>query len=287
MYDVIVLGAGGVGSATLFHLALRGARVFGLDRFPPGHDRGSSHGRTRIIRQAYFEHPDYVPLLRRAYELWGDLGRRRGRQLLHEIGLVQIGLADGPVLAGTRRSAAEHHLEVESMDGAELAARWPMFRADRDWAAMYERRAGYLEVEACVLAHLEEAVAAGAELRTGVTVTGWRSESDQIHVETDSGTFTAAKLIIAAGPWAARLLADLPVQLEVRRKPQYWYPTSDRRLHVDQGCPAFLFDTPAGVFYGLPALDDVEKPGLLKVAEHTGGRVLERSASDRPRRGHG
>src|SRR5580692_2198360 len=105
IHEVIVLGTGGVGSAAMYHLASRGARVLGLDRFPPGHDRGSSHGRTRIIRQAYFEHPDYVPLLRRAYELWAELDRRRGRPLLHEIGLLQAGPPDSAVLAGVRRSA--------------------------------------------------------------------------------------------------------------------------------------------------------------------------------------
>ncbi len=110
--------------------------VLGLDRFPPGHDRGSSHGRTRIIRQAYFEHPDYVPLLRRAYELWEDLGRRRGRPLLHRIGLLQIGPADGTVLAGVRRSAEVHHLEVEELGPGDLLRRFPMFHADADWSGV-------------------------------------------------------------------------------------------------------------------------------------------------------
>src|SRR5436190_7553390 len=99
-YDVIVLGTGGVGSAALYHLARRGAKVLGLDRFPPAHDRGSSHGRTRIIRQAYFEHPDYVPLLKRAYELWFRLEHASGRKLYHEVGLLEIGPSDGVVVPG-------------------------------------------------------------------------------------------------------------------------------------------------------------------------------------------
>jgi len=109
-YDVIVIGTGGVGSAALFHLAKRGVKVLGLDRFPPGHDLGSSHGRTRIIRQAYFEHPDYVPLLLRAYEIWGDLSQRIGKPLLHEIGLLQLGLPTGQVVSGVRHAAEEHRL---------------------------------------------------------------------------------------------------------------------------------------------------------------------------------
>src|SRR5580692_5796949 len=118
IHEVIVLGTGGVGSAAMYHLASRGTRVLGLDRFGPGHDRGSSHGRTRIIRQAYFEHPDYVPLLFRAYELWADLEARSGRPLLHEIGLLQIGPADGVVLSGVRRSAEQHRLDIEELTAA-------------------------------------------------------------------------------------------------------------------------------------------------------------------------
>jgi sarcosine oxidase len=275
IHEVIVLGTGGVGSAAMSHLASRGAKVLGLDRFPPAHDRGSSHGRTRIIRQAYFEHPDYVPLLRRAYELWEQLGRRRGRELMHRIGLLQIGPSDGVVLAGVRRSATEHHLEIEELSAGELAARFPMFRAEEDWSGVYEPQAGYLEVEACVQAHVEEAVAAGATLQTGLIVTGWRSEDDRIIVETDVGEFAAASLVVAAGAWSPQLLRELSIPLVVRRKPQYWYPVADPLLRADRGCPAFLYDTPDGVFYGLPALDDPVRPWQLKVAEHTSGRVLE------------
>src|SRR6478672_5584422 len=117
-YDAIVIGTGGVGSAVLFHLAKRGAKVLGLDRFPPGHDRGSSHGRTRIIRQAYFEHPDYVPLLKRAYELWADLSQRCEKQLYHEIGLLQIGPPDGQVVPGVLESARRHGLDVDHLTAA-------------------------------------------------------------------------------------------------------------------------------------------------------------------------
>src|SRR5690242_11040866 len=112
-YDVIVIGAGGVGSAALYHLAKRGVKALALDRFPPGHDRGSSHGRSRIIRQAYFEHPNYVPLLLRAYELWQELSQRCGKQLCHEIGLLQLGLETGHVVPGVLESARRHNLQVD------------------------------------------------------------------------------------------------------------------------------------------------------------------------------
>jgi sarcosine oxidase len=268
-YQAIVIGTGGVGSAALFHLAARGARVLGLDRFPPGHDRGSSHGQTRIIRLAYFEHPDYVPLLRRAYELWEELGHRRGRPLYHEIGLLQIGPPAGTVVSGVRRSALEHGLEIEELDAAEIARRFPGFRAADHWTGLFERRAGYLEVEACVVAHAEEAVRLGAELRTGLTVHGWKSGKNGITVTTDAGDFHAERLILTPGPWAPQLLADLSLPLTVRRKHQFWYPAGPA-YQADHGCPAYLFETPGGVFYGLPQIDERG----LKAAEHTGGPLV-------------
>ena len=268
MFDAIVIGAGGVGSAAMFHLASR-ARVLGLDRFPPGHDRGSSHGRTRIIRQAYYEHPDYVPLLFRAYELWQQLGERRSAPLIHEIGLLQVGPADGAVVSGVRQSARQHRLEVEELTVREIAERFPGFRADDEWSGLYERRAGYLDVEACVVVHIEEAVKLGAELRTGVEVQNLVARPDAIEVVTSDGRFQAARLVVTAGPWAPQLLRELSIRLEVRRKPQYWYPAGEV-YHVDNGCPAFLFELPAGIFYGLPQIDDYG----LKVAEHTGGSLV-------------
>src|SRR4051812_9784422 len=175
-YDVIVLGTGGVGSAALYHLARRGAKVLGLDRFPPAHDRGSSHGRTRIIRQAYYEHPDYVPLTFRAYELWEELQQRRGEQLLHSVGLLQVGPPRGGVLSGVRESARRHRLRVEELSAGEIVGRWSGFRVPAEMCGLFEPRAGYLRVEACVAAHLAEAQRLGAELRTDEPAMTWHTE---------------------------------------------------------------------------------------------------------------
>ncbi len=277
MYDFIVIGVGGVGSAALFHLASRGAKILGLDRFVPGHDRGSSHGQTRIIRQAYYEHPDYVPLLFRAYELWDDLGRRIGRPLRHEIGLLQAGPAESAVLAGVRRSAQQHALAIDELTSAELKREFPHFRLPSDWRGLFEPKAGYLDVEACVVAHVEQAQHSGAELRIGEWATGWHSDGEEIEVATNRGTIPARGLIITAGPWAAQMLGDLNVPLIVRRKPQYWYPAA-AGFRATENCPAFLFDTPDGVFYGLPeverAADGLGGPSGIKVAEHTGGQTV-------------
>jgi sarcosine oxidase len=269
-YDVIVIGTGGVGSAALFHLAKRGVKVLGLDRFPPGHDRGSSHGRTRIIRQAYFEHPDYVPLLLRAYELWVDLSRRGGKPLYHEIGLLEVGSPSGNVIPGVRQAARQHRLEIESLSPTEATRRFPAFRIPDDYEALFERRAGYLEIENCVLAHLAESHKLGAELRTEVTVRNWNAVDNEVIVETDDGKLRAKKLVISAGAWAGSLLGDLGVQLIVRRKPVFWYPAAVDSLRADSGCPVYLFELPKGVFYGIPQIDDQG----FKVAQHTGGQEV-------------
>lgn len=269
-FETIVIGTGGVGSATLYHLAQRGVRVLGLDQFPPAHDRGSSHGRTRIIRQAYFEHPDYVPLLFRAYELWSDLSEFWGKPLYHEVGLLQIGMPSGHVVEGVRAAARLHNLPIENLTARETEARFPGFRVPDGWEAVFESRAGYLDVEDCVSAHLQAATRWGAVLQTGITVRSWRREKSQIVVETDSGRFHAAKLIITAGAWAGSLLRELGVRLEVRRKALYWYPVHDESLQADAGCPTFLFETPNGVFYGFPQIDQWG----VKLAEHSGGPVV-------------
>ena len=271
-YDAIVLGVGGIGSAALACLARQKLRVLGLDRFEAGHDRGSSHGQTRIIRQAYFEHPDYVPLLLRAYEAWRELEARAGRRLYYEVGLLQVGPAEGLVLSGVLASAREHRLDVETLEPSEIAARFPGFRPRPDMQGAFERRSGYLLVEECVRAQAADAVAAGADLRTSEAAIAWRTtESGGVEVQTERGLYHAERLIITAGAWAGPLLAELQLPLEVVRKPLYWYSTASDAYRPERGCPTFLFEAPEGIFYGFPQLG----PDGIKVAEHTGGKRVD------------
>jgi sarcosine oxidase len=268
-YDCIVVGTGGVGSAALYHLAGQGVRALGIDRFPPGHDRGSSHGDTRIIRLAYFEHPNYVPLLRRAYHLWGELAERCGQQLYHETGLLQIGHPTGEVVPGVLRSAREHALAVDELTASEVEQRFPGFRVPNAMAAVFERCAGYLQVEACVLAYAQEAAKLGAEICSGETVLSWRVEGTGVRVTTDRDQYVAARLIITPGAWASDLLGDLRIRFTVRRKSLFWYEASPV-YSAARECPIFLYETPIGVFYGYPRIDHFG----LKVAEHSGGQEV-------------
>jgi monomeric sarcosine oxidase len=275
-YDVIILGTGGVGSAAAYTLAKRGAKVLGIDQFPGGHDRGSSHGETRVIRQAYFEHPDYVPLLLRAYELWRELEQEAGVDLLHQVGLLQVGPPNGFVVPGVLEAARLHGLLVESLTGGEVLRRFPGFRVPEGSVGVFEPAAGYLKVERCVLTHLAAAKQHGAEFRFGVTARAWHTDGKAARVVTDQGDFSAARLIITAGPWAPQLLADLGVPLQVRRKHLYWFPTNDPSYHEARGCPTYLYELPHGVYYGFPQIDELG----VKVAEHTGGTVIDDPAND-------
>jgi sarcosine oxidase len=272
--DVIVLGTGGMGSAACAHLAARGASVIGLDRFPVAHDRGSSHGQTRLIRQAYFEHPDYVPLLIEAYRLWSRLEEETGASLLVRTGLMLAGPASGEAVSGALQAAAIHDLPVERLTAAAAGKRWPAFALEDDWLAVWEPAGGFLRVEDCVRAHAEVARRHGACFESGVDVHGWQTRGRGVVVDTDRGRFHGDRLVITPGPWAAALLRLPSIPLVVLRKSLFWYrprpegrTTSRIPAAIDAGLPCFAFDTARGFYYGFPPVDDAG----VKVAEHTGG----------------
>jgi sarcosine oxidase len=271
-YEVIVLGVGGVGSAALHHLAKRGIRAIGIDRFNPPHDRGSSHGHTRVIRQAYFEHSDYVPLLREAYRLWHELEAISETKLFHQVGLIEVGPPNGVVVPGVLRAADEHQLQVESLSAKQIERRWAGLRVAKDCVGVFEPAAGYLYVEECVKAHVDAARAAGAEILTDTEVHSWTVNSREVRVQTTGGLeIVGDRLIISAGAWASRLLTDLSISLSVRRKSLFWFATNDVCYDAANGMPVYLFELPEGKFYGFPQIDERG----VKFAEHTGGRIVD------------
>jgi sarcosine oxidase len=270
MYDVIVLGVGGMGSAAAAELARRGRRVLGLEQFAPAHDRGSSHGHTRIIRTAYYEHPAYVPLVRRAFRLWHELEQRTGRHLLTPCGCLSIGRPGGEVIEGVRSAAAEHRLAVEDLDPAALRRRFPPFRFDDSYVGLLEQDAGFLYVEDCVRAHVADAEAHGATLRWGEAVQSWEASDKGVSVRTDCDTYHADRLVLTAGAWATRLLGEWGARLAVMRQVIFWLAPADPRPFARDRFPIYLADTPEGAFYGLPAID----PRGHKVAQHYGAPEL-------------
>jgi len=270
-FDAIVVGTGGVGSSSMLHLARRGLSVLGLDRFPPGHDRGSSHGESRIIRRSYFEHPDYVPLLNRSYELWDELATLTDKPLLQRTGLLYVGRPNGDIIRGVRDSAQTHDLNIEELTTQDATDRFSVFSAPDESTAIFEADAGFLRVEDCVVAHIDQAMQLGAELRHGETVMNWTATEDRVCVETDAGHYEAARLIITAGAWASDVLATLNLPLRVVRKHMHWYRCDDERHQLSHGAPCFFFETLGGYFYGFPAMDDTG----LKIAEHSSGMTID------------
>ena len=206
--DVIVMGCGGFGSAAMYHLARRGLKVIGIDRFHPPHDQGSSHGETRIIRKAYFEHPNYVPLLHRAWDLWEELADESNHKLIERRDLLMSGSPGSEVTEGARQSARLHSLPLEDLTHSEAFRRFPMFRLPPDHTVTVESTAGFLRVERCVGAHLHLAQAHGAQVRCGETVQTINGSIGQLSVQTDRATYSAAAGIVTCGAWTSQLLPD-------------------------------------------------------------------------------
>jgi sarcosine oxidase len=270
-YDVIVLGLGGMGSAVACESARRGQSVLGIEQFPLVHDRGSSHGQTRVIRQAYYEHPDYVPLLRRAYEKWYDLEQLAGTQLFTECGVLSLSPPGGEVVQGVTQAAREHGLLVESMTATETRRRFPEFHLPGDYSSVFEPHAGYLRVEECVRAHLDAARAAGATLLAEEQVVHWRDVGAGIEVETTRGRYSSARLIITAGPWAGAVLKQLGLPLQVLRKSLLWFETPEPARFRRDRFPIYMVESPSGFYYGFPVIDSRGH----KLARHDGGHIVD------------
>jgi sarcosine oxidase len=269
-YDVIIIGAGGMGSATAFELAHRGHRVLALEQFPLVHDRGSSHGQTRIIRTAYYEHPCYVPLVRRAFERWYQLEQRSGRHLLTESDCLSIGTPQSEVIRGVLQAAREHNLKTESLDSDELRQRFPMFRFGPEYVGVLEHQAGFLYVEDCVRTYIDEAIHRGATIRAEETVQSWQSTGNGVSVTTTRETYCAAKLVVTAGPWARQLLGQIGSPLRLMRQTLLWFGTSHAEQLQRNRFPIYLAEVPEGNFYGLPMID----PTGPKIARHYGASEL-------------
>ena len=264
-YDVIVVGLGGMGSATLYHLARRGVRVLGVEQFEALHSRGSSHGDSRIIRETYFEHPLYVPLVQRAHELWRDLEAASGKSLMTIHGGLMIGPEEGSVVTGTLKSAREHGLPHEILSAAEVQRRYPPFRVPRNAVAVYDPRAGYLDPEACTRSHLDLAESQGAEVHFSETVRSWSAEDGRVSVRTEGGTYEAEKLLLSAGSWTSSLLADLALPLDVERQTLFWFdPPPPRTDYESRRFPIYAYEFKPGVIcYGFPELTKGVKASVM------------------------
>jgi len=262
-YDCIVLGLGAMGSSAAYQLSKRKKKVLGIEQFTCAHDKGSSHGETRLIRKAYFEHPDYVPLLERSYELWKELEQVVGKKLLHETGLIILGEKNqSPVLAGVKQSSEKYKIPIQIWDRNTIQKLFPQAHVPENYEGIFEKTGGYLEVENCVRAFCEAALQLGADLRFEEKILGWKKIGSEFEVTTSKGKYFAEKILLTAGPWTASFLKGLEKYFKVHRAPLFWFE-SKGDFRKENGVPCYAFDTEEGFFYGF-----TEKDGMIKIALH-------------------
>ena len=256
-WDAIVIGLGGMGSAAAFHLARHGKRVLGLEQYALLHDRGASHGLTRIIRLAYHEHPSYVPLLRRSYELWHELEHLAGENLLIKTGSIEAGQQDGPTFVGALEAAHVHDLPHEVLDVPELRRRFPAYGdLDPKIRAVYQPDGGFLLAERTLLAHVNQAMAHGADLHFHEPVLAWEASTDgSVTVRTERATYQADRLVICAGPWAGRVVPQLATLAVPERQVLAWLQPTRPELFTPDRFPVFILEVPDGSYYGFPVHD--------------------------------
>ena len=268
-YDVIVIGLGVMGGAAACHCAQRGARVLGLEANARGHKLGSSHGSTRAIREAYFESPDYVPLVQRSNALWRQLEQDTDRELLSTSGAVYIGPADNMLTQGIVSAATSHGLAFERLTRSQINKRFPGFRIPADWDVVFETGGGILQTQACQDAHLDVARERGADIRFETPASGWRRENGKIVVETADEVFTAGKLILTLGPWACEAFTGFGIPLSGRRVVMVNLEPEDPTLFNADNMSVYFWLTPIGVYAGFPHL---EGDGI-RIARHDVGDV--------------
>lgn len=251
-YDVIVLGVGGMGSATLDHVARRGLDVLGIERYDVPHAKGSSHGVTRIIRMQQYKDPVYVPLVRRALDRWQDLDDWYGETLLRQVGSVDVGPPESELLVGSKRSCAVHGIDHEVLSGRALHERFPGYDLPDDYEAVLQADGGFLHAEQCTVAHVERAHAHGATVRARERVTDWRTSASGVRVTTDRGEYAAETLVVTAGAWTGQLLPSLDPLLQPERQVLGWFQPAAPRHFEPERFPVFVAEVPDGHYYGFP-----------------------------------
>lgn len=271
-YNTIVIGVGTMGAASCYYLAKQGQRVLGIEQFTTPHERGSHGGQSRIIRKAYFEHPDYVPLLERAYKNWHDLERTTGTQFYHRTGILYLGRPDGENIEGIRRSASIHNIHIEEWNRDKALRLYKPFEIPDDFDIIFEPDAGFVTPESTIEAYVQESEKLGATILTNTPVLKWKQEGSKLRLITTRADYTADKLIITAGAWTSRMIPGLSARLKVTRQLLAWVVPKNPALFSSDHFPCWLVEDPAlGTFYGFPLLGRTTGPIGLKLAHHHPG----------------
>jgi sarcosine oxidase len=266
-----------MGSMALWRLAQRGVSAIGFEQFELGHDRGSAHGESRMIRTAYYEGSEYVPLVRSAFALWRDLEQQTRSDLLTMTGGLMIGRRDGPLLAGTLRSIRQHDLPHQLLDHREALQRYPQHRLETEEILTYERDAGVLRPEAAILAAAKQAEALGARIVSTTKVSSLRVEGDGVAVEAGGVAYHAHRAVVCAGPWLSKLLSELKLPLEVERQVMLWMPIQRAEEFSPDRFPPFLHERDGHYLFGMPSFDG----RTVKIMIHHEGRAADPDLFDR------
>lgn len=278
-YDIVVIGAGAMGSAAAYHLSATGKKVLVIDKFQPPHSMGSSHGESRIIREAYFESPLYVPLVQQAYALWQQLENEYGKQLFLKTGGLMLGDATSKVFAGAERSAAAYNIWYEVLESDAIKKKFPAFKPGKETTGLYERNAGLLFPEECIRAHILLAQKQHVEFCFNEKVIAIKNEGSGLRISTNRGEYVAGKLIVSAGAWMNKLFTDVQLPLSVARQVLFWfdYETAHRENFSPAHMPIYLWEYEKDkVFYGFPSVEN-----KLKVAVHHKGKITDADTIDR------
>ena len=278
-FDVIVIGVGSMGSSTCYFLAKRGYNVLGLEQFSITHDKGSHAGQSRIIRKAYFEHPDYVPLLNKAYQNWKDFEEETGEHLYYKTGLVYFGKKDAPILKGISKAASLNNIKLEKHDASSIAKTFSQFKMPIDFEALYEPGAGFITPQKTIKLYEKKAIESGAIINSNEKVVEWRKDGNSILIKTDKQTYRSDKLIITAGAWAGKLIPGLTNKLKVTRQFIGWIKPKAQNDFALNNFPCWMLsdDEKPGMYYGFPSLPVSEfgMPEGVKLAHHYPGSIVD------------
>ena len=278
-FDVIVLGVGSMGSSTCYYLAKQGIKVLGLEQFDIPHEMGSHAGQSRIIRKAYFEHSDYVPLLERAYQNWKHLENISGTQVYFQTGLLYFGKPDNALMKGIHESADKYNIRVDSLTTKDMKAKYLQIKVPDNYEKLFEPEAGYLTPEKIILLYTEKALQHGAVIKTKVKVLQWKKKKGNIEVKTSAGNYSAKKLIITAGPWAGKMIPGLSSTLHITRQMIAWVIPKKPSLFELGKFPCWLIadNKKPGAYYGFPILPVGKFNGPIgfKLAHHYQGSITD------------
>jgi sarcosine oxidase len=279
MYDAIVIGVGSMGSSTCYYLARQGYKVLGLEQFSIPNEMASHSGQSRLIRKAYFEHSDYVPLLKRAYENWEHIQQQTGEKIFYETGLLYCGSPHHPIIKGVKASAAQHKIQLQVFNAANAKAIYPQFNFVKNDEVILEKNAGFLLPAKAISIYVDEAQKYGADIRAHQEVISWEKEKNSIKVKTASGDFETRKLILTAGAWTSKLIPQLQNELSVTRQTLFWAQSINAKDFGPAVFPCWMIAPvrSKGVYYGFPYLETTifGEPTGLKFAYHHPGEKTD------------